>query len=265
EIEKREYIVSKIEKELKNKSTEIEISKEKLNKAKLEFESKVNNFELTTKKIKTKEKPKFISDISKNIYESQDKEKKRGRIDYLQDILQNLLLKGSFNSCFLIDGKGMIISECSREKLDNIAIGAMFSLICTSILRTIESLNLQNLEYFKMASTAKELLLKNILIENYDRNMILLVFYDKHYDNLENLYNNINKKKIRKIIKELRKEFKSIKLYNNTLLLFENLYEKINFLKNKFINLNGNLDLLRINLLNEASEKIKELFENKNM
>ncbi|MFX1269118.1 MAG: hypothetical protein ACFFAK_14255, partial [Promethearchaeota archaeon] len=174
---------------------------------------------------------------------------------------KKLLQLGNFKSCFLIDGKGMLISEYCNVQLDTVAIGAMFSLICTSTLRAIKSLNLHELEYLKISSNNGEFIFKNINIKNYERNFILLAYYDESNSTVLNTKQNVNKKIIKKILKSTEKDFYKFGNWDNMSWIFDNLNDKINFLKKKYEMPREDLELIRINLLNRTSIKVKELFE----
>jgi len=156
----------------------------------------------------------------------------------------------------------MLISEYSNKKLNTMAIGAMFSLVCTSLLRTVNSLSLQELEYFKLSSTNGEFILKNINLINYERNFILLANYDETNSSLPKLNQKLTKKSIKEILKSIKDDFHEYGNESKTSWVFDNLIEKVNFLKNKYTMVGGDLEAIRINLLNKVSIKIKHLFEN---
>ena len=212
--------------------------------------------------------PERMADISDIDHVSEDAwneteivQMERGKVDVLQDILEELLFQGDFQSCFLIDGQGMIISEYSKTELDALAIGAMFSLVCNTVLRTIRSLSLSELEYFKLSSINGEFILRNIDIKNYERNFILLAYYNKSNSNIPIKRQNLSKKTIRKILKSVKKDFNESRKDSRISWIFDNLSDKIDFLKQKYNHFEGDINLIRLNLMNKASLKLRELFE----
>ena len=58
-----------------------------------------------------------------------------------------------------------------------------------------------------------------------------------------------------------KKEFYELETGNKTISIFDNLNNKINFLKKKYTIPQEELELTRINLLKETSVGIKDLFE----
>ncbi|MHA1283303.1 MAG: hypothetical protein ACTSVV_05225 [Promethearchaeota archaeon] len=266
-LEEQEKRLFQLEKDLEIKKINIEKEQKQLDQLKIEIEKKVKKYSLYNR-IRLKE-PKLDSEYFDNIdfilnklRDDTEKKKKKGRIELIGDTLKELLEVGHFQSCFLIDGKGMIISDCMNEKQDAIAIGAMFSLIWTSLLRTINSLNLRKLEYFKMSSLGGQFLLKNIDVNNYERNLILLAYYDdsnKEKIERENII--FKKRNLKKALKNFLKQEEFYKKSNVNVQLIDNLIENLNFLKNKLFFYNGDFDKVRIDSLNKIAIKIKEIFE----
>lgn len=261
DLEKREIKLEKLQKILGKSKFDLERNKIEFEKNKLEFEISKSELEISTDALSAKEAPMKIKIEEDKSITVEKKVKKKGRAGILQDMLEELSYKGDFQSCFLIDGKGMLISEYSKKKLDEMAIGAMFSLVCTNILRTIRSLNLQELEYFKMASTNGEFMLKNINITNYERNFILLAHYTEPDSILPDIKQKINKKAIKKILDSVKKDFNEFGKGTKISWVFDNLEDKVNFLKEKYKTPEKDIELIRRNLLNKTSIKIKELFE----
>ena len=97
----------------------------------------------------------------------EEAKEEKGRSEILGEILSNLINEGYFLSSFVIDSNGMLISEYYNKELNAIAVGAMFSLVCTNILRTVKNLDLNKLEYFKLSSSNGEFLLKHIVCIMY--------------------------------------------------------------------------------------------------
>ena len=155
----------------------------------------------------------------------------------------------------------MIISEYSKTELDSLAVGAMFSLVCTTVLRTVQSLSLNELEYFKLSSLNGEFLLRNIEIKNYERNFILLAYYNESNSNIPVKKQVLSKKIIKKILKDLKRDFYDSRRGSGISWVFDNISEKLDFLKQKYNTIDGDIDLIRLNLVNKASIKIRELFE----
>ena len=247
---------------LNNLKKSLEFSKSELEESRLHFEKNKRNFVLNANQFDSLNS-EYQEQGGMDWELSEDKEieiEKEGKVEILKDILENLQSQGDFQSCFLIDGKGMLISEYSKIKLDPMAIGAMFSLICNSVLRTVKNLNLNNLEYFKLSSANGEFILRNIKINNYERNFILIASYDESNLDLPNR-KTLNKKAIKTILKHIKRDFKDIHNGRQISLIFDNLTERIEFLKQKYSTINGDINLIRLNLLNKASLKIIELFE----
>ncbi|MFX1322767.1 MAG: hypothetical protein ACFFAQ_14110 [Promethearchaeota archaeon] len=259
DLEKWEMKLEKLQKSLEKSKFDLERNKIEFEKNKLEFEISKSESEVSTDVLSAKEAQIKIEEDKSDTFEK--KEKKRGRAAILHDMLEELSYKGDFQSCLLIDGKGMLISEYSKKKVDEMAIGAMFSLVCTNILRTIKSLNLQELKYFKMASTNGEFMLKNISITNYERNFILLAHYTKSDSILPEITQKIDKKEIKKILDSVKRDFNEFGKGTKISWVFDNLGDKVNFLKKKYKTPEKDIEIIRRNLLNKTSIKIKELFE----
>ncbi|MFX1314056.1 MAG: hypothetical protein ACFFHD_15830, partial [Promethearchaeota archaeon] len=260
-LEKWERKLEKLQKNLEKSKFDLERNKIEFEKNKLEFEIAKSESEISTDVLSTKEVPMEIEIEEDKSIILDRQEKKKGRAAILQDMLEELSYKGDFQSCLLIDGKGMLISEYSKKKLDEMAIGAMFSLVCTTILRTIKNLNLQELEYFKMASTNGEFILKNIDITNYERNFILIAHYIKSDSILPDIKQKINKKAIKKILDSVKRDFNEFGRGTKIYWVFDNLENKVNFLKEQYKTPEKDIELIRRNLINKTSIKVKELFE----
>ncbi|MEJ2250029.1 MAG: hypothetical protein P8Y70_04595 [Candidatus Lokiarchaeota archaeon] len=260
EIETKENNLLKMQKTLEKNKYELEKERIDFNKQKLELE-----FDLKSNKL---ESEVLASDNNKyylKIPQDQElvkKEKKfEGKSELLFRILKNLSNEGYFQSTFLIDSKGMMISEYCEDSKDNTGIGAMFSLISTSVLRTIKSLNLQELNYFKLSSTNGDFMINNINISGYERNFILLSYFDNSTPTFSKS-KKLNKKMVRNLIKSIKKDFKFITEENEISWVFDNLHNKIKFLKEKFQTASTDLQEIRFNKIKESSIKIRELFEN---
>jgi len=269
-----------LSKNLEEKRIDLEQREKNLNQIKRELERTKQQIEadsnsLDNRIFRHKEQKEKISIVSERTIDSSDMDLlsedkwkdsgiiqiERGKVDILQDILQELLFQGDFQSCFLIDGQGMIISEYSKTELDALAIGAMFSLVCTTVLRTIRSLSLSELEYFKLSSINGEFILRNIDINNYERNFILLAYYNEGDSNIPINKQTLSKKTIRKILKSVKKDFNESRKNSRISWIFDNLSDRIDFLKQKYNHFEGDINLIRLNLMNKASLKLRELFE----
>ncbi|MFX0074607.1 MAG: hypothetical protein ACFE96_04150 [Candidatus Hermodarchaeota archaeon] len=249
-LEQREKNLKAMQRELDR--IKIRLEKESLDRSK-DFESQQEKFNMV---------PEKLNQISQEDWkDSQIIQMERGKVDILQDILQELLFQGDFQSCFLIDGQGMIISEYSKTELDALAIGAMFSLVCTTVLRTVRSLSLSELEYFKLSSINGEFILRNIDINNYERNFILLAYYTGANSNIPVKKQTLSRKTTKSILKSLKKDFRDSRKDSRISWIFDNLSDKIDFLKQKYNQFEGDINLIRLNLMNKASSKIRELFE----
>ncbi|MFW9773075.1 MAG: hypothetical protein ACFFEO_13050 [Candidatus Thorarchaeota archaeon] len=259
DLKNREENLKRSEKNLEKIKFELEKNKIELEKSKLEFEMEKSNLDNTTEKL---EKPYDIQTSEEaNNYIHDKGEKRRGKVEILQNLMLDLTRTGRFKSCFLIDGKGMLLSEYSQDQSDPIAIGAMFSLIYTAVQRAVQSLNLYDLKYFKISSINGEFIVKNITIMNYERSFILLVHYDDSNLFVPDSKQIPNKKMIKRVLKNVKKDFFEYGNENKNLGIFDNLSDRINLLKKKYTIPQEELELTRLNLLNETSIKIKDLFE----
>ncbi len=259
ELEQREKNLNQVKRELDRIQQRIDTDSKKLDKKALSIKKQKDSFSIVSEGIADN------SDIDQVLEDEWNDsnliQMERGKIDILQDILQELLFQGDFQSCFLIDGQGMIISEYSKTELDALAIGAMFSLVCTTVLRTVRSLSLSELEYFKLSSINGEFILRNIDINNYERNFILLAYYNESNSNIPIKRQNLSRKTIRDILKSVKKDFNESRKDSRVSWMFDNLSNKIDFLKQKYNQFEGDLNLIRLNLMNKASMKLRELFE----
>ncbi|MFX1257722.1 MAG: hypothetical protein ACFFAN_07685 [Promethearchaeota archaeon] len=262
DLEKRESHVLKMQKIVNKKELKIEEKAKKLGKEIVRHKKTSTKMDLDSKELSL---TNYV-DHQKNKGEEWESlkvnEMEKGKVDILRDILQELLFQGNFKSCFLIDGNGMIISEYSKTELNALAIGAMFSLVTTTVLRTIKNLSLNELEYFKLSSINGKFLLRNIDIDNYDKNFILLAYYDENNLDIPNKKRKeLDKNEIKKILKILKKDFYEFGKGQNISWIFDNLIERIDFLKQKYTSVDGDIELIRLNLMNKTSIKIIELFE----
>ncbi len=260
ELNKRDQYLKKNQKELILKENKLKEIEESLNKNIKKFTKSADEFGVRSNKNNI---TKSINSLPIDPYlEDEDfKQMEKGKVDVLKDILEELLFQGDFQSSFLIDGQGMIISEYSKTELDSLAVGAMFSLVCTTVLRTVQSLSLNELEYFKLSSLNGEFLLRNIEIKNYERNFILLAYYNESNSNIPVKKQVLSKKIIKKILKDLKRDFYDSRRGSGISWVFDNISEKLDFLKQKYNTIDGDIDLIRLNLVNKASIKIRELFE----
>ncbi|MFX1366541.1 MAG: hypothetical protein ACFE9Y_16600 [Promethearchaeota archaeon] len=257
EFERRENNLIKIEKTLEKSKYELEKDKIDFKKEKLEFEIKKKDIEDEILETGIEEFDKVSDDNELNI----NKERKfKGKAEFLFNILQNLCEEGFFQSSFLIDSKGMLISEYNDKKRETMAIGAMFSLICTSALRTVKSLNLQELIYLKLSSTNGEFMAKNININNYERNFILLTYFDKSTPTIPKS-KKIDKKITHQIMKNIKNDFKNINQINKIPWILDKFNNEMNYIKSNFESPLSDLELVRVNKINETSIKIRELFD----
>ena len=155
----------------------------------------------------------------------------------------------------------MIVSEHSNKLHDAMAIGAMFSLICTNALRTVNSLNLQELGYFKLSSTNGEFMAKTINLNNYERNLILLAYFDEDTLADSKIGQKLSKKTINKIMKSIKEDFYEFGQGKEISWIFENLANRINFLKQKYVSAGKDMEQKRLDSLNKTSIEIREIFE----
>ena len=259
ELEKREKKIDKLQQSLEKNRLELEKNKIELEKDKLDLEIEKSKNEEKDQILEISNKP--LKKEKKRNIDIQLKNEPKGKIELLEDLLRDMSSEGYFQSCFLIDNKGMLISEYSQIELDRIAIGAMFSLISTSALRTVDSLRLQELLYFKLASVNGEFMIKNILISNYPRNFILIAYYEKSDSQDFDLVQKIDKKTIKEILKNIKRDFYDFLDESKISWAFENIKEKIDFLKMKYKIPDSDLEIIRKNVLNKVALEIRKLFE----
>ncbi len=266
-FEEKKLDIEKIELKMNRMEETLERNRRQFERKNLDFEKEKLKFEKGRKELQVSLRESEIdsysnlSTVGESIITVEVDDKEKGKIELLQDILRELSSKGKFQSCFLIDGKGMIIAEYSNVKLDTMAIGAMFSLVCTSLLRTVNSLSLQALEYFKMSSSNGEFMLRNINISGYERNFILLVYYSEVDLILPKVDQKLGNRSIKKILRSVKRDFNEFGKGEKFSWIFDNLIDKINFLKQTFYLADAESDDLRLNFLSKASNTIKELFE----
>ncbi|MFX1445109.1 MAG: hypothetical protein ACFFHV_16975 [Promethearchaeota archaeon] len=265
QVEEKKNDLEKRDKELKKLQWILEKNKYDLEKDKIDLEREKLEFELLRSDLERKVKEgdlKNYNEFTKDKVSVIEGDKKlRGKAEFLRDLLEELTNDGIFQASFLIDDKGMIVSEHSNKLYDAMAIGAMFSLICTNAIRTVNSLNLQELGYFKLSSTKGEFMAKNINLSNYERTLILLAYYDE--DSLVNTKRGqkLSKKTINKIMKSIKEDFYEFGQGKEISWVFENLTNRINFLKKKYVSVNKNIEQKRLDSLNKTSIGIKEIFE----
>ena len=264
DLEKRENNIENRQRTLNKKKFDLEKNKIEFEKTKLEYEMGKADLEI----IEIKSQMLDINDYEKSSKDDEykeiivEKEKEvKGKAEILEDLLQQLMNEGGFNSCYLIDGKGMLISEYAKTKFDTVAIGAMFSLMSTNLLRTVNSLDLLELKHFKFSSANGEFMLKNISIMNYERNFILLAYYDESNSFIPKLEQNFDKKTMKKIVRSVKKDFYSFGNGKKISWILDNLVEKVDFLKEKSQMMERDIEAIRLDALNATSNKIKGLFE----
>ena len=261
DLEKRENNIEKRRRNVNKEKFDFEKNKIDFEKTKLEYEMGKVDLEINLQKLDTKNYEKeFKKDEYNEIIVEKEKEA-RGKAEVLTDLLQQLLNEGGFNSCYLIDGKGMLISEISEAKFDTVAIGAMFSLMSTNLLRTVNSLDLLELKHFKFSSTNGEFMLRNISIMNYERNFILLAYYDESNSFIPKLEQNFDRKTMKRLVRSVKKDFYSFGNGKKISWILDNLVEKVNFLKQKSQMMERDIEVIRLDALSTTSNKIKGLFE----
>ena len=257
----RENNLERMQRVFENKKFEIEKNKIEFDRTKLEYEIEKADFESRSPKLDFEEFEDKQKDDEDNEIIVEKKKEPKGKAEILEDLLQELMDEGGFNSCYLIDGKGMLISECSTTKFDTVAIGAMFSLMNTNLLRTVNSLDLLELKHSKFSSGNGEFMLKNISILNYERNLILLVYYEASNLSIPKLEQKLDRKTMKRIVKSVEKDFNSYGEGQKISWILDSLVEKVNFLKQKSQMSERDVDEIRLDALNTTSNKIKGLFE----
>jgi len=257
----KENDLEKMHRVLENKKFEIEKNKIEFEKNKLEYEIEKADFESRSPKLDFEDDENKQKDYEDSEIIVEKKKEIKGKGAILEDLLQQLVDEGGFNSCYLIDGKGMLISECSETKFDTVAIGAMFSLMNTNLLRTVNSLNLLELKHSKFSSVNGEFMLKNISILNYERNFILLAYYNESNSVIPKLEQKVDSKTMKKIIRSVEKDFDSYGKGERISWVLDNLVEKVNFLKQKSKMMERDIEAIRLDALTSTSNKIKGLFE----
>ena len=257
----RENDLEKMQRVLENKKFEVEKNKIEFDRAKLEFEIEKSDFESRSPNLDFEEYIEKQKADEESEIVAEEKKVIKGKAEILKDLLQQLMDEGGFNSCYLIDGKGMLISECATTKFDTVAIGAMFSLMNTNLLRTVNSLNLLELKHSKFSSTNGEFMLKNISILNYERNFILLAYCDESNLFIPRLEQTLDSKTLKRIIKSVEKDFNSYGGGQKISWILDSLVEKVSFLKQKSQMFKRDVEAIRLDALNTTSNKIKLLFE----
>ncbi|MBY8981875.1 MAG: hypothetical protein KGD57_02940 [Candidatus Lokiarchaeota archaeon] len=261
DLEKRENNIEKRQRTVNKEKFDFEKNKIEFEKIKLDYEMGKADLEINLQKLDTKNYEKEPKDDEyKEIIVEKEKEV-RGKEEILNDLLQQLMIEGGFNSCYLIDGKGMLISEYSKTKFDTVAIGAMFSLMSTNLLRTVNSLDLLELKHFKFTSANGEFMVRNISIMNYERNFILLAYYDESNSFIPKLEQNFDRKTMKRLVKSAKKDFYSFGNGKKISWILDNLVEKVNFLKQKSQMMERDIEAIRLDALSTTSNKIKGLFE----
>ena len=258
DLEKKDKELKKLQWILEKNKYDLEKDKIDLEREKLEFEILRSELELKVKEGDLKNYSEIIRDKESNI---DDDKKLKGKAEFLKDLLEDLTGDGIFQASFLIDDKGMIVSEHSNKLHDAMAIGAMFSLICTNALRTVNSLNLQELGYFKLSSTNGEFMAKTINLNNYERNLILLAYFDEDTLADSKIGQKLSKKTINKIMKSIKEDFYEFGQGKEISWIFENLTNRINFLKQKYVSAGKDMEQKRLDSLNKISIEIREIFE----
>jgi len=257
----RENDLEKMQRVLENKKFEIEKNKIEFDRTKLEYEIEKADFESRSPKLDFEDYEEKQKDGEESEIIVEEKKEIKGKAEILEDLLRHLMDEGGFNSCYLIDGKGMLISEYSKTKFDTVAIGAMFSLMNTNLLRTVNTLNLLELKHSKFSSANGEFMIKNISILNYERNFILLAYYDESNMFIPKFEQKLDSKTMKRIIKSVEKDFDSYGTGQKISWILDSLVEKVNFLKQKSQMMERDVETIRLEALNTTSKKIKGLFE----
>ncbi|MFX0008414.1 MAG: hypothetical protein ACFFAV_17020 [Candidatus Hermodarchaeota archaeon] len=261
ELERKKAEIEQLEKKLQKEQKFLEKSKFEIEKSRIAFEKEKLEFDIGKSELKENSNIDYSKTSRETTISKREEKELTGKAKILEDILEKFYNEGQFQSCFLIDGKGMLVSEYGKVNLDTIAIGAMFSLITTNALRTVISLSLQGLDYFKLSSINGDFIAKEINLNNYARSFILLAVYNKK--SLPNSKNNhkIRKKTINKIFKNIKTDFYEYGYDSKLNRVFDNFNEKLSLLKQKYSLPETDIEMKRLRLLNKISIEIKELFE----
>lgn len=260
-IEKKVNEIEKRQRNLTKEKFDFEKKKIEFEKSKLEYEMGIADLEINLQTLDNQNHQKEPKDEeNKKIIVEKEKEV-RGKAEILNDLLQHLANEGGFSSCYLIDGKGMLISECSKTKFDTVAVGAMFSLMSTNLLRTVNSLDLLELKHFKFSCANGDFMLRNINIMNYERNFVLLAYYNESNSIIPKLEQSFDKKTMKKIVRSVKKDFYSFGNGKKISWILDNIVEKVDFLKQKNQMMERDIEAIRLDALTTTSNKIKGLFE----
>ncbi|MFX1243218.1 MAG: hypothetical protein ACFFA7_18380, partial [Promethearchaeota archaeon] len=261
ELERKKAEIEQLEKKLQKEQKFLEKSKFEIEKSRIAFEKEKLEFDIGKSELKENSNIDYSKTSRETTISKREEKELTGKAKILEDILEKFYNEGQFQSCFLIDGKGMLVSEYGKVNLDTIAIGAMFSLITTNALRTVISLSLQGLDYFKLSSINGDFIAKEINLNNYARSFILLAVYNKK--SLPSSKNNhkIRKKTINKIFKNIKADFYEYGYDSKLNRVFDNFNEKLSLLKQKYSLPETDIEMKRLRLLNKISIEIKELFE----
>ena len=116
---------------------------------------------------------------NKNLERRQATDHKFGKYEILGKLFNYYMDFGNFDSIFLMDSEGLMIFELSTLPSNKKAISAMFSLIQNSIIRALNAVKANKLNYVKISIKSGIYLLKSIPIKNYDKSFILVTYYHK--------------------------------------------------------------------------------------
>lgn len=172
---------------------------------------------------------------------------KKGKYQRLEQLFKDALIEGNFESLFLMDNEGLMISEYSRSSINEKALSALFSLVQNSIMRALDAIDADKLHYVKISIESGEFLIRNIDIENYNKSFILVVFY-KFKDNVGEINNKTEFEHGTSILRNMLSKFlNSIRsLLRNSL---NDLLYRYHYPDNK-----------RLYLINLLADKIEKIF-----
>lgn len=181
------------------------------------------------------------------VLEKKNLHQKKGKYQRLEQLFRKTLIKGNFESLFLMDNEGLMISEYSKSSNNEKALSALFSLVQNSIMRALNAINADKLHYVKISIESGEYLIRNIDIKNYNKSFILVTFY-KFENNERDITNKAevaNKKSLfKRVIDTIMNYIRSLFRTNSVEISLGN-----NYPKNK-----------RVYLINLLADKIEKIF-----
>ncbi len=173
----------------------------------------------------------------------------QGKYNLLEELFKKMLVEGNLASIFLMDSEGLMISEYSTYDFNKKALSAVFSLVQNSIMRALDAIGANNLDYVKISVESGVFLIKDFEIKNYNKSFILVFFY--HSDKNGTGYKP-EVSRLKSITSQVTNFFK------NMVKILIKKDEAYNSKNTRF--LNSNTEINRIDLLRLVSDVIENIF-----